>query len=106
MTNTTPATTGQTYQTLASQGGSVYSSTCSVCHGNNGQGGIGPALWGSNATLGTYKGTTLFNKNAQDMLNFISTKMPLTAPGSLSNEQYIDVLAYILIQNNLVSKML
>ena len=104
-TTSTPTTTSTstTFQTLASHGGSVYSSTCSVCHGNNGQGGIGPALWGSNATLGTYKGTTLFNKNAQDMLNFISTKMPLTAPGSLSSEQYVNVLCYILIQNNLVS---
>ena len=99
----TPTPSGATFQTLAAAGADVYSTNCAVCHGANGQGGVGPALWGSGATLGTYSGVTLFNNNAQDMLNFISTKMPLTAPGSLSQQQYIDVLSYILVQDNQVS---
>jgi hypothetical protein len=37
------------------------------------------------------------------MLNFISTKMTFSAPGSLTSTQYTDVTCYILLQNNLVS---
>ncbi|MCW5696450.1 MAG: cytochrome c [Bauldia sp.] len=32
---------------LMTEGGSVYSSNCQACHGNEGQGGAGPALAGS-----------------------------------------------------------
>ena len=92
-----------TFQQLASTGSTVFANSCAVCHGTNGQGGVGPALWGPNATLGKYAGTTLFNNNAQAMLNFISTNMPLSAPGSLTHQQYIDLLCYILIQDNQVS---
>jgi len=106
-TNSAPAssstTAAATFQTMSAAGQSVYSGKCAGCHGANGQGGSGPALWGSAATLGTYNGNTLFAKNAQDMLNFISTKMPLSAPGSLTHEQYLDVLSYILVQGNQVS---
>jgi cytochrome c oxidase subunit 2 len=101
----TPSTTAPsiTFQSLATAGKTIYSNNCASCHGENGEGGVGPALWGSNATLGTYSGVTLFNNDAQEMLNFISTKMPLSAPGSLSHEQYIDVLSYILVQDKQVS---
>ena len=92
-----------TFQTMSAAGQSVYSGKCAGCHGASGQGGGGPALWGSAATLGTYNGNTLFAKNGQDMLNFIATKMPFSAPGSLTHEQYLDVLAYILVQGNQVN---
>ena len=59
-------------------------------------------MWGSGSTLGTYNGATLFT-DAQGMLKFMSTSMPLTAPASLTNQQYINLLAYILIQDNKVS---
>jgi cytochrome c oxidase subunit 2 len=99
---TTSTTAPATFQTLAAAGKTVYASNCAICHGSNGEGGAGPALWGSNATLGQYSGVTLFKNNAQDLLNFISTKMPLTAPGSLSSQQYLELLAYILVQDNQV----
>jgi mono/diheme cytochrome c family protein len=103
-TSTAPPTTipTTTFQTLAASGQIIYSNSCSACHGASGEGGLAPALWGAGATLGAYSGVMLFT-NAQDMLNFISAKMPLTAPGSLSAEQYQDVLAYILVQDNKVS---
>jgi alcohol dehydrogenase (cytochrome c) len=105
-TNTTTATStasSATFQTLSASGQGVFSASCAGCHGANGQGGAGPALWGSGATLGTYKGNTIFNSNAQDMLTFVSTKMPLSAPGSLTHQQYIEVLSNILVQGNQVS---
>ena len=98
----TPAPS-ETFQSLAASGKTVYSNSCAVCHGSNGGGGAGPALWGSAATLGKFAGTTLFANNAQAMLNFISTRMPLSAPGSLTHDQYLDVLSYILVQDNQVS---
>jgi mono/diheme cytochrome c family protein len=99
-----PTPTGHTFQMLADAGQPVYVSSCAVCHGNNGQ----PAnkytvlLWGTGSTLGTYHGITLFT-DAQGMLNYMSKNMPLAASGSLSNQQYIDLLAYILVQASIVS---
>lgn len=99
---TTP--TGDTFQTLASVGEPVYLNKCAICHGNNGQ----PInkyivlLWGPGSTLGNYHGIILFT-DAQEMLNYMSKNMPLAASGSLTSQQYIDLTAYILIQNNKVS---
>ena len=99
-----PTPTGQTFQTLADAGRPVYVSSCAVCHGNNGQ----PAnkytvlLWGKGSTLGTYHGIVLFT-DAQEMLDYMSKTMPLAASGSLSNQQYLELLAYILVQANIVS---
>ena len=103
-TTVTSSSTTQvaTFQNFAADGQTVYANNCKGCHGDNGQGGAGPALWGSGPTLGTYKGNTLFNNNAQDMLTFISSKMPLSAPGSLTHQQYLTVLAYILVQDSQV----
>ena len=96
--------TGQTYQALADVGQTVYSNTCAVCHGNDGK----PAnkytvlLWGPGSTIGTYYGITLFT-NAQEMLDYMSKTMPLAASGSLSDQQYSALLAYILTQAGIVS---
>jgi hypothetical protein len=59
-------------------------------------------MWGTGATIGSYNGVTLFT-NAQGMLNYMSASMPLTAPGSLNSQQYTELLAYILLQNNKVT---
>lgn len=100
----TPSSSAVTFQTMAASGQNTYSSTCAVCHGDNGQGtSICPVvMWGTGSTLGTYNGVTLFT-DAQGMLNYMSKSMPLTAPGSLTSQQYNDLLAYILIQANKVS---
>jgi cytochrome c len=88
---------------LAVDGHVVYTSTCASCHGGDGQGGVGPALWGQYYVPGMYNGTKLFNNNAQDMLTFIETNMPFSSAGSLTHQQAIDVLCYLLIQENEIS---
>ena len=96
-TTTTTATTtsGQTFGSLSSAGQGVYAQSCATCHGAQGQGSTAPALIGTSASLQKYN-------SAQGLLNFISASMPFSAPGSLSRQQYINVLAYLLVQNQYV----
>ena len=89
----TPTTAGQ----LADAGKTVYSTSCAACHGNEGQGGIGPALAGPAANFSTFK-------NAQELLTFVSARMPLTSPGSLTPQQYMDVVTFALVANGVVSR--
>ena len=81
---------------LADQGKSVYAQMCARCHGDSGQGKVGPLLIGPSSTLSAY-GT------GQGLFNFVSTVMPADAPGSLSKADYLRVVAYLLVQNNFVS---
>jgi hypothetical protein len=37
------------------------------------------------------------------LFDFVSTVMPANAPGSLSHQEYLDVMSYLLVQNNYVS---
>ncbi|APV43761.1 thiosulfate dehydrogenase [Dehalogenimonas formicexedens] len=105
--STSPGTTtgsGNTFQSLANQGKVVYSNKCVSCHAANGQGtGVGPAVWGANYQPGIYNGSTLFAPNGQAMLNFISSSMPLNSPGSLSHSDAVNVLCYLLVQDNQVT---
>jgi mono/diheme cytochrome c family protein len=77
----------------ANDGAAIFAAKCSVCHGVNLEGKIGPALAGS-TFLSTYDGQT-----ADDLRDFIATAMPLTAPGSLKPPEVLAVLSYILKQN-------
>lgn len=90
------ATGGQTYGQFANAGKTVYANKCAKCHGDNGQGVTGPAVIGSNAHLDKYN-------TAQGLLSFINTSMPFDAPGSLSSQDYLNVLGFLLVQNNYVS---
>ena len=79
----------------AQTGAQIYSATCSVCHGSRLQGGAAPALSGAafgQALTGKYTTTS-------KLFGLISTQMPVNDPGSLSREQYTQVLAFILAQN-------
>jgi cbb3-type cytochrome c oxidase subunit III len=55
------------------EGGELYAVNCSVCHGSSGEGGIGPALVGSEFVAG---------QNEAELSDFIRTGRPDTAmPG-------------------------
>ena len=84
---------GPTYGSLAQQGQSVYTGNCAGCHGASGQGVTAPAVIGASAALGKYN-------TAKGLLGFISAAMPLSSPGSLSHQDYLNVLCYLLVQNN------
>jgi polar amino acid transport system substrate-binding protein len=79
----------------ATQGAGLYASKCAMCHGVQLEGGAGPPLSGPNMT-------TLGQKthlSVGDMFTYITTNMPMNAPASLSHDQYVVILAYILKQN-------
>jgi PQQ-dependent dehydrogenase (methanol/ethanol family) len=77
----------------ASRGSAVYTQHCVTCHGADLQGNSGPALRGSQFYT-SYGGGT-----AEQLFDFISRQMPQDKPGSLSQQQYLDVTAYVLAQN-------
>jgi len=81
---------------MAENGKIVYSARCAPCHGKNGEGGLGSPLIGAGADLAKYN-------DAGNLLDNISSTMPKNSPGSLSRQDNIDVLLYILLQNNYIS---
>ncbi len=80
----------------AQAGKQVFTGNCSGCHGPGGEGGIGPALIGAGQGLAKYP-------SAQSLLKFVQSSMPLDAPGSLREEDYWDVLAFILQGNGIIA---
>jgi polar amino acid transport system substrate-binding protein len=65
----------------------VYSNQCAGCHGNDLEGVSGPPLTAS--SLSRFS-------TAAGLYDYISTRMPANAPGSLSETDYYDVVAYLL----------
>jgi mono/diheme cytochrome c family protein len=79
----------------ADAGKAVFQQQCAICHGRHLQGKAGPALSGK-----MFLSVSQFQKLTADYLfRFMSKHMPLNAPGSLTQTQYLDVLAYILRVN-------
>lgn len=87
--------TVSTASQLADAGQTVFADNCAKCHGANGAGGGSPALTGSGENLGRYS-------NAQALLDFVSKQMPLGKGGSLSSQAYLQVVAFLLVQNGFV----
>jgi mono/diheme cytochrome c family protein len=65
-----------------------------MCHGVKLEGISGPPLAGSDF-MAKWSGQT-----ADDLRDVIATQMPLTSPGSLKPPEVLNVLSYILQQNN------
>jgi len=74
--------------TQAERGRTVLAEHCSLCHGEamRGGGGVPPAVGPE----------FVFNwngKTVSELFTYLKTTMPPTAPGSLSDEKYADILA-------------
>ena len=81
-------------QEQANAGHSAYALSCAGCHrANLAGGGDAPAL-GGNGFM-----TSFGNKSTKDLYNFIAASMPAGAPGSLSEDQYTNITAYLLWAN-------
>lgn len=76
-------------------GREVYTAECAQCHGANGEGGTGPLLVGGNKRIASYEST-------ERLYDYVSRTMPFDEPGSLTPEQYWNVIAYLLDANELL----
>ncbi len=96
LAGTLAAAPGQGHYTTAqaAAGAAVYQASCQKCHGVNLQGQAGPALVG--ATFRNYVGK---NGTAATLEDFIAMQMPADKPGSLTQQQYLDVTAFLLSRN-------
>ncbi|HZP87612.1 MAG TPA: PQQ-binding-like beta-propeller repeat protein, partial [Burkholderiales bacterium] len=81
----------------AKEGATAYHANCAACHGDDMRGGAGPALKGSSfmAKWG--------DRTVHDLYAFEHSSMPLTNPGSLDKQKYVNITAYILAQNGFPS---
>ena len=78
----------------AKRGEAVYKEQCAACHGDSLEGsGPMPAL------VGVDFGKNWQGKTVGDLFEKTNTSMPATAPGSLTEKQTADVLAYIFSQS-------
>jgi alcohol dehydrogenase (cytochrome c) len=98
--NTSTGSTGNGYYTTdqATAGATVYSSSCAQCHGANLEGQSGPSLSGDR-----FAKSLVAYGDGSKLYDFISKQMPASAPGSLSQDQYLSVTAYILSKNGFPS---
>lgn len=74
-------------------GKKAYADSCARCHGSRGQGGTGPNLVGPDRPLENYE-------TAAGLFDYVSKTMPFDKPGSLTDQQYYDALAYLIDAND------
>jgi mono/diheme cytochrome c family protein len=74
----------------AAKGKTSYNNQCSTCHEG---GGMGPALKGTEF-LGSWE-----NKTVRSLYSRILTTMPSDAPGTLTEQDVLDIVAYLISTN-------
>src|SRR5690349_21228584 len=74
----------------SSNGHAAYVASCAGCHrANLAGGGDAPALGGAGFM------TSFGNRSTKELYDFVAKSMPVGAPGSLSQEQYTNIVAYL-----------
>ena len=82
----------------ATRGGRVYRQACSSCHARNLEGGeMGPGLRGR-PFITPWEGESL-----AELMAYVQETMPQDNPGGLNEQDYSDVLAYVLKVNEFPS---
>jgi mono/diheme cytochrome c family protein len=95
-------------------GAKLYAAQCAACHGVNGE-GMGatlPALNGRNEKTDAFqfandpalvKTVGNYWPHATTLFDYIRRAMPLTAPGSLTDDQVYALTAYILAKDRIIA---
>lgn len=87
-------------------GREVFAARCARCHGEKGQGDVGPALVGGRGTLGTprpVKTVGSFWPYATTVWDYVNRAMPFDEPGLLKAPDVYAVVAYILNMNGIIA---
>ena len=73
------------------RGQRIFAGTCTVCHGMNGEGTLAaPPLWGP----GSFNiGAAMARRGP--FASFIRSNMPFDRPGTLTDQQAMDIAAYL-----------
>lgn len=78
----------------AERGRALYEEACGTCHGRTLRGSeTGPPVVGAGFVL-AWEGRT-----AAELLDYVSAEMPPESRGGLTDEDYVDVVAYLLQEN-------
>jgi len=89
----------------AAQGGEIYAAKCVACHGDKGQGGLGPTLISDRKRQGIDEaGETIANywPFSTSVFDYIRRAMPWQSPKTLTNEEVYALTAFILEENKLI----
>lgn len=87
------------------QGNAIYDRQCSACHGQDLEGGMGPALAGGTGSLASEKPLKTVGSYwpyATTVFDYIRRTMPLAAPQTLSNNDVYALTGYVLFRNGIV----
>ena len=93
----------------AKEGAQLFAQKCAVCHGSNGEGGIGARLVGGKGTLNTLhpeKTVGSFYASATTVWDYINRAMPQNAPGSLAPDEVYALTAFLLYKNGIIPENL
>ena len=91
------------------QGQALYAERCVACHGLQGEGGLGPKLWGANTAPDVDFSTdakiprTIGNwwPYATTVFDYVRRAMPQTGPGSLTDDESYALVGFLLAKNGL-----
>src|SRR6202162_975202 len=86
-------------------GREVFAARCSKCHGEKGEGAVGPVLVGGQGTLGTAKPLKTVGSYwpyATTVWDYINRARPCDQPGLLKPPEVYAVVAYILNLNGII----
>ncbi len=98
------AETGTASAAQIDQGMTLFAASCAGCHGADGSGGTAPAVVGDgvfplDAPAGAVRDVQF--KNAGDVYRWAKVNMPASAPGSLTDAEYLAIMAFDLFANNI-----
>lgn len=91
------------------QGQALFAERCVACHGLQGEGGLGPKLWGANTAPDVDFSTdakiprTIGNwwPYATTVFDYVRRAMPQTGPGSLTDDESYALVGFLLAKNGL-----
>jgi len=88
------------------QGAMVYAQKCAPCHGEKGEGGLGPRLVGGQGTLKApqqpVRTVGSYWAYPTSVFDYVRRAMPYAQPKSLTNDEVYATVAYIFSINGII----